>query len=251
MKRFRHAVQSLHANYSHSTLGHLKRKTAITMSSTSQSNHKKLKRQDPHYTHTFYWAIPASVVHACNLYWEVPMLQASLVHVPCIGQYWPPLYMYLVLGNTGLPCTCTLYWAILASLVHVPCIGQYWPPLYRAILASLVHVPCIGQYWPPLYMYLVLGNTSHHSTCTLYWAIPASILPVLCIGQYWPPFYMYFVLGNTGILSTCTLYSAILASFLHVLCTGQCQHCRPPFYVYFVLGNVNTAGLPSHVLCIV
>ena len=184
MKRFRHAVQSLHANYSHSTLGHLKRKTAITMSSTSQSNHKKLKRQDPHYTHTFYWAIPASVVHACNLYWEVPMLQASLVHVPCIGQYWPPLYMYLV-----------------------------------------------------------LGNTSHHSTCTLYWAIPASILPVLCIGQYWPPFYMYFVLGNTGILSTCTLYSAILASFLHVLCTGQCQHCRPPFYVYFVLGNVNTCLL--------
>ena len=206
MKRFRHAVQSLHANYSHSTLGHLKRKTAITMSSTSQSNHKKLKRQDPHYTHTFYWAIPASVVHACNLYWEVPMLQASLVHVPCIGQYQPSFYMYFVLGNTSLHSTCTLYWTILASFLHVLCTGQYWHPFY---------------------MHFVLCNIGFLSTRTLYWAMPtlqASLLRVLCVGQCQhcrPPFTctLYCLVGNAntaGLPSTCTCT------------TGQFQCSGPP-----------------------
>ena len=174
------------------------------------------------------------------------MLQASLVHVPCIGQYWPPLYMYFVLGNTSLHSTCILYWAIPASFQPVLCIGQYWPPFYMYFVldnAGLIRTCtlciCTRQYWPPFHMHL---------------AILASFLHVLCIGQCQhcgPPFYMYFVLGNAntaGLPSTCNLYWAmptLQASLPHALCIGQCQHCRPPFYMHFVLGNANTEGLPS------
>ena len=192
MKRVQHAVQSSHVNYSHSTLGHLKRKTAITMSSTSQSNRKPVKSQEVKEARP--------TLHTLSTGQYRPPLY---MYVICTGKCQccrPPLYMYLVLGNTGLPCTCTFYWAIPAIILHVLCTGQYQPPFY---------------------LYFVLDNTGLLSTCTLYWAILASFLHALCTLQYWLPFYTYFVLGNAntaGLPSTCTLCWAMptLQAFLHM-----------------------------------